>query len=154
MTTTQQDTATDAYLSVVDTAYRLAASYHAGQTDKLGEPYLDHLFRVADRVADLGPAHAAVALLHDILEDTAATEADLLAAGLDPALVEAVVVLTKTGGSNADYYARVKRHTLARNVKLADVADNADPDRLNRIADPATRDRLAAKYAKAHAALS
>lgn len=139
---------------LVATAYRLAKHYHAGQVDKLGAPYLDHVLRVAGRVVRYGPAHTAVALLHDVLEDTPATEADLIAAGIDPHLVDAVVVLTKTGGPNADYYARVRTHTLARVVKLADIADNADPARLALIPDPATRDRLTRKYATAVAALT
>jgi (p)ppGpp synthase/HD superfamily hydrolase len=138
---------------LVATAYRLARHYHFGQTDKLGAPYLDHVVRVAEKVAHLGSAHAAVALLHDVLEDTDATESDLIAAGIDPHLVEAVVVLTKTGGPNSDYYARVRRHGLARTVKMADVADNADPDRLMLITDPATRERLTRKYAAATDAL-
>jgi len=140
--------------SLVGTARRLAARHHAGQVDKAGAPYIRHLERVAGRVSDLGVGHEAVAFLHDVLEDTDATEADLLAAGLGEHIVEAVVALTKVRGeSNADYYVRVRTNTLAWNVKLADVDDNADPDRLAAL-DAPTRDRLTAKYHRARTALA
>jgi (p)ppGpp synthase/HD superfamily hydrolase len=141
-------------MSLVSAAYRLAERHHAGQVDKLGAPYLDHVVRVAGRVAHLGPEHIAVALLHDVLEDTPATIRDLIAEGIPVPVVEAVLLLTKTGGPNADYYARVRANEVARAVKLADVADNSDPARLGLITDTVTRERLTTKYARAVAALA
>lgn len=141
-------------IDIVSTARALAERFHAGQSDKAGAPYIRHVERVAASVADLGVGHEAVALLHDVLEDTDATVLDLLRAGLDEHIVEAVLVLTKSPGEpNERYYARVRTNTLARNVKLADIADNDDPVRLAAL-DVATRDRLTAKYHKARAALA
>jgi hypothetical protein len=51
------------------------------------------------------------------------------------------------------YYARIRPNPLALAVKLADVADNSDPDRLAQLA-PEVRERLTRKYAKAVAALT
>lgn len=138
---------------LVDTARRLAEQHHAGQVDKAGEPYIGHVLRVAAGVEDHGPAAVAAALLHDIVEDTAVTAADLADAGIPAEVIEAVVLLTKTGGPLDDYHARIRAHPLATAVKLSDIADNSDPARLAAL-DPATRERLERKYAKAAAALS
>jgi (p)ppGpp synthase/HD superfamily hydrolase len=137
---------------LVATARRLATEYHAGQVDKAGRPYLGHPLRVADRVSHLEAEVIAAALLHDVLEDTAATEGDLAAAGIPATVIDAVVLLTKTGGSLADYYARIRAHPVALAVKLADIADNTDPDRQAQLA-PEVRERLKRKYIKATAAL-
>ena len=137
---------------LVNTARRLAAHHHDGQVDKAGQPYLGHILRVAERVSHLEPEVVAAALLHDILEDTEATEADLAGAGISSTVIEAVVLLTNTGGPLEEYYARIREHPLALAVKLADIADNSDPARQVQL-DPEVRDRLTRKYAKAVAAL-
>ena len=138
---------------LVATARRLAAHHHAGQVDKAGQPYIGHIERVADRVSHLEPEVVAAAWLHDIIEDTPVTEADLAAAGIPAVVIEAVVLLTKTGGPLDTYYARIRENPLALAVKLADIADNADPDRQAQL-DPEIRERLTRKYAKAVAALT
>ena len=143
----------DVGAELVATARRLAAHHHAGQVDQAGQPYLGHIERVADRVRHLEPEVVAAAWLHDVLEDTAASEADLAAAGIPAAVIEAVVLLTKTGGPLDADYARIRPTPLALAVKLADVADNSDPDRLAQLA-PEVRERLTRKYAKAVAALT
>ena len=139
--------------TIVDIARRLAEQHHAGQVDKAGEPYLGHVLRVADRVAAHGPVAVAAALLHDVIEDTAAGTDDLAAAGIPDAVIEVVLLLTKTEGPLDAYYARIRAHPVAVVVKLADVADNSDPARLG-LLDAATRERLERKYAKAVAALN
>lgn len=138
---------------LVATARHLAGHHHDGQVDKAGHPYVGHVIRVSELVVPQEAEFIASALLHDILEDTAASEGALAAAGIPVAVIEAVVVLTKTAGPLDDYYARVRANPIALAVKLADVADNSDPSRLTRL-DPAVRDRLTRKYAKALAALS
>ena len=138
---------------LVAVARRLATQNHAGQVDKAGQPYIGHIARVADRVSHLEPEVVAAAWLHDIVEDTTVTEADLAAAGIPPAVIEAVVLLTKTGGPLDAYYARIRQNPLALAVKLADIADNADPARQAQLA-PEVRERLTRKYAKAVAALT
>ena len=137
---------------LVATARSLATEHHAGQFDKAGQPYLGHIERVAKRVSHLEAEVVAAALLHDILEDTAATPADLAAAGIPATVIESVVLLTKTGGPLDSYYARIREHPMALAVKLADIADNSDPARQARLA-PEVRERLTRKYAKAIAAL-
>ena len=138
---------------LVATARHLATQHHAGQVDQAGQPYIGHIERVADRVSHLEPEVIAAAWLHDIIEDTTITEADLAAAGIPATVIDAVVLLTKTGGPLDAYYARIRENPLALAVKLADVADNADPTRLAQLA-PEVRERLTRKYAKAVASLT
>ena len=138
---------------LVSPARRLAERHHAGQVDKAGAPYIGHILRVADRVSHLDSEAIAAGLLHDVLEDTAATEDELAAAGIPATVIEAVVLLTKTGGPLADYYARIRNNPIALAVKLADIADNNDPSRQALLA-PEVRQRLQRKYAQATAALT
>ncbi len=91
---------------LVTTARTLAEHHHDGQVDQAGAPYLGHILRVAEMVSPQEAEYVAAALLHDILEDTDATEADLAAAGIPEVVIAAVVILTKTGGPLDDYYAR------------------------------------------------
>jgi GTP pyrophosphokinase len=66
-------------VSLVVRAYLLAERYHDGQFRRSGEPYITHPVAVADMVADLGMDDVAVAsaLLHDVVEDTELTLAEV-----------------------------------------------------------------------------
>lgn len=115
-------------MATFDRAVQIAATAHAGQTDKEGHPYLLHVLRVALAVGD--PEARVAAVLHDVVEDTAITLEQLEAEGFSPAIVEAVRCLTRAHGAPyADYVVNLKRNPLARLVKLADLADNARLDR-------------------------
>jgi hypothetical protein len=73
----------------------------------------------------------AAALLHDVLEDTDATAEDLLADGIPADVVQAVQLLTKAEGeAYADFILRLRDNDLARRVKIADLEDNLNLDRL------------------------
>jgi GTP pyrophosphokinase len=60
-------------------AYRVAHSSHRGQHRKSGESFVHHPLCTADLLADLrlDPVTIAAALLHDVLEDTEVTRAEL-----------------------------------------------------------------------------
>lgn len=131
----------------------IAEKAHAGQVDKAGRPYVEHVRRVAAYVDPTDADAIAAALLHDTLEDTETTPADLAAAGIARPVIDAVVLLTRRSDlSTADYYARIHCDRLAREVKLADLADNTDPARLQ-LLEPAARERLRRKYRHAYQAL-
>lgn len=71
------------------------------------------------------------AWLHDVIEDTDVTAADLLARGLPHRAVEAVMALTRTPHvAPEDYYATVTTLPVAHLVKAADVASNLEPSRV------------------------
>jgi (p)ppGpp synthase/HD superfamily hydrolase len=134
---------------LVAEARRIATEAHAGQVDKIGDPYIGHPERVAEHIASVGAHDAeaiAVAWLHDVVEDTDVTLDALRSAGFDEYVVAAVDAVTRRRGeSAAEYYGRVSANSLARLVKLADVMDNTDAERMSRL-DPETRKRLARKY--------
>lgn len=138
----------------IGAAFELALTAHAGQVDKAGAPYIGHVARVAARVPEGPDSDAArvVALLHDVVEDTDVTLAEVEAQfGAD--IAQAVEALTRRKSEPGEaYYARVRNNPLALIVKRADIADNADPARLSLLPEE-TRDRLTRKYATARAAL-
>jgi (p)ppGpp synthase/HD superfamily hydrolase len=140
-------------LPLPDRAFVLAARAHAGQRDKAGLDYFTaHVYDVAERVGGQPGYVEAVAYLHDVLEDTDVTEAELRA--LFPEhVVDAVVALTRAAGEGPDdYYRRVRGNAVALLVKMADIESNADPQRMALLAEP-VRERLMAKYAHAREVL-
>jgi GTP pyrophosphokinase len=66
-------------LSIIDQAYVYSAQVHAGQVRLSGEPYLSHPLEVANILADmkLDTISIVAGLLHDVIEDTHATEEDI-----------------------------------------------------------------------------
>lgn len=138
----------------VELAERIARRRHAGQLDKGGHPYIGHPMRVAARMST--PLERTVAWLHDTVEDTGYTEDMMRADGFDERVVEAVLLLThRRGEPYMDYVRRLAADPVARHVKLADLADNMDIDRLpagERDSDAARR-RMR-KYRRAYKYLS
>ena len=69
----------EADLSIIEQAYVYSAQVHAGQVRLSGEPYLSHPLEVANILADmkLDTISIAAGLLHDVVEDTHATEEDI-----------------------------------------------------------------------------
>ena len=69
----------DADVGLVDRAYIFSAKVHDGQMRLSGEPYLSHPLEVAGILADmkLDAVSVAAGLLHDVIEDTHATEAEI-----------------------------------------------------------------------------
>ncbi|GAB3436125.1 HD domain-containing protein [Actinophytocola sediminis] len=128
----------------LDDAIQLARRAHEGQLDKSGRPYIAHTLRVMGSVS--GDHERMAAVLHDVVEDTGVTLADLTAAGCPVEVVAAVAAVSKQPGEQAaDYLARVKANPIALAVKRADIADNMSPDRMSRL-DVGTQERLRTKY--------
>ncbi len=69
----------EANLDIIDQAYVYSARVHDGQMRLSGEPYLSHPLEVAGILADmnLDTVSIAAGLLHDVVEDTHATEAEI-----------------------------------------------------------------------------
>ena len=107
----------------------IAASAHHGQSDKFGQPYILHPMRVMARVNS--PQAKIVALLHDVVEDSATTLDDLRASGFAPEIIDAVALLTKVDDEEyTGYVSRLAHNKLARTVKMADLEDNMDLRRI------------------------
>src|SRR5665647_309707 len=130
----------------VRAARDLATAAHLGQFDKAGVAYIEHPQRVVGHLVSPTNEQAAVAWLHDVVEDTPTTLEDVEAA-FGPLVAAGVDAMThRPGEPSLEYYARVKANPLALTVKTADLADNTDPVRLNAL-PPELRARLEAKYA-------
>ena len=75
-----------------------------------------------------------VAVLHDILEDTATSVTDLRSLGFDENIIHAVLAVTKQDGeSRFQAMQRTVKNPIACEVKLADLRDNMDLSRLPKI---------------------
>ena len=79
------------YTELTKKAMQLAYDAHHGQLDKSGVPYIFHPFHVAEQMND--EYTVCVALLHDIVEDTEVTIAELEKI-FPPEVTEAVRLLT------------------------------------------------------------
>ncbi|MFF9522924.1 HD domain-containing protein [Streptomyces achromogenes] len=133
----------------------LARAAHDGQTDKAGRPYAEHLAAVAGGVRARGgdPDQIAAAWLHDAVEDAALSEEWLAAAGLTTRTQAIVRALTRAPGESQEAYAaRILATPGALLVKEADLAHNADPERLAVLPEP-VRTRLTGKYDRMRALL-
>lgn len=112
-------------------AERIAREAHAGQREEsTGDDYIHHIERVVALVE--GDQAKAVAWLHDVLEDTPLTVADLRCAGISAPVVIAVELLTRTPpyDNYAQYIDNIRDagNPLALEVKLADLRDHLRPN--------------------------
>ncbi len=91
--------ASNANTDMIEVAYRLAKAAHKNQFRRSGEPYIDHPVQIAYIAAELSMDAVAIsaALLHDVIEDTPYTFADIEALfGRNVAeIVDGVTKLTK-----------------------------------------------------------
>jgi len=116
-------------MATIEKALQIAAKAHEGQKDKSGLPYILHPLRVMMRVE--GEEAQMVAVLHDVIEDTSVTVADLRQAGFSEQVIAAVLCVThQKDEPYADYVVRCKGNDVARRVKLADLEDNSRLDRI------------------------
>ena len=123
-------------MSTLEKAIALAATQHAGQLDKGGQPYILHPLRLMLQFSN--PTLQIIAVLHDILEDTATTAEDLKALGFSAEIIKSIQALTKqTGESRLQAAKRTTLNPLATQVKYVDVLDNMN---LSRINNPTARD--------------
>lgn len=103
-----------------------AAAMHEGQLRAGGEPYITHPVAVAEYLKNKGYGidYLITALFHDLLEDTAATEAEIEKIG-GKEVLSAVKLLTKRKGQSAEEYVRgIKGNPVAVAVKGADRLHN------------------------------
>ena len=107
----------------IELAIDLALNFHRGQRDADGDPYILHLMRVMLKCHSTSAKQAG--LLHDILEDTSATEDDLIQAGICPNVTQSVKRLTRIAHIDyADYILALAEDPIAKEVKIADLEDN------------------------------
>ncbi len=86
-------------LGRIGAAYQMAKMAHSGQLRKDGSPYVTHCVAAADITVDMGLDEDSIvsALLHDVIEDTNLTHADIARQFGEPVadIVEGVTKLTR-----------------------------------------------------------
>ena len=127
-------------MSTLQRAIEIAVEAHNGQTDKAGAPYILHPLRVMLALATEEMMIAGV--LHDVDEDCPGwTLARLREEHFSQPIIDAIEAVTKRAEEREDYFAfiaRASRDAIGREVKLADLRDNAN---IARIAEPTDLDR-------------
>lgn len=136
------------YTALTMKAMKLAYEAHHGQVDKAGIPYVFHPWHLAEGMKD--EISVCVALLHDVVEDTQITLADL-EKQFPPEVTQAVALMTHEDGVDYfDYVREIKKNPVARQVKLADLAHNSDSTRTEGCGiSPERRQKQVEKYRRA-----
>ena len=110
---------------LLETAIRLAAKVHKGQVDRSGKPYVLHVMRVMERGQDFD--EQVLGALHDVLERSDLTIADIEKKGFSPRVLKALDRITRRAEETYEQYIdRVVEDSLAIRVKLNDLADKMD----------------------------
>ena len=107
-------------------ALEFAKAKHKGQKRIGGDDYITHPIAVSEIVKSQGfdENYQITALFHDLLEDTDATEEEILKYG-SPEILGAVKLLTKKKGYDmAEYISAIKQNSIAFAVKEADRLHN------------------------------
>jgi guanosine-3',5'-bis(diphosphate) 3'-pyrophosphohydrolase len=114
---------TERDIVVLQKAYVFSAKAHRGQVRRSGEPYLSHPLEVANLLADMNMDRTTLVagLLHDVLEDTEVTPAELKDAfGKDvAALVSGVTKISRVQDASPDAH----RAETIRKIILAMIDD-------------------------------
>ena len=140
-------------------AEALARKYHFGQVDQSGHDYIGHPERVVrnllsqtdldDYLETEREAMTVAAWLHDVIEDCNVSRADLSSEGISDVALDIVDLMTKIKDENGNtpdsYLQNIATHELANRVKLADLADNLNEERLLKVAEP-KQQKLRDKY--------
>ena len=133
---------------LLETAIRLAAKVHRGQTDRFGNPYILHVMRVMMRGHDLD--EQILGALHDVLERSDLTVEDIGKKGFSPRVIKALQHITRDPQETYEQYIdRVVLDNLAIRVKLHDLADKMDLLHVEQL-DPADLKRYNKQLAAYH----
>ncbi len=118
-------------MPTLDKAILIAANAHQGQKTRYGETAILHPLRIM--MSMITEDEKITAILHDVIEDSDWTLDDLRNEGFSAEIVEAVDCLTKREGEDyMDYIDRTKRTSLSQTVKIGDLEDNMNMQRVNR----------------------
>lgn len=123
-------------MTLLERAIAIALESHQGQIDKAGKSYILHPLRVM--LAMKAEQEMIVAVLHDAVEDSNVTLEDLKLQGFPSEIIDAIACIAKRSGEPYfDYIQRIMKNPLASRVKIADLLDNMN---LQRIPNPMQED--------------
>ena len=121
-------------MTLLERAIAIAVEAHADQTQKNGDPYILHPLHLMMQMKT--EAERICAILHDVVEDTEWTLADLQLEGFPDEILVAVGLLTRQKGMSYEQcIEEIRPNPLARAVKLADITHNMDIRRLPQVTD-------------------
>lgn len=136
------------YTELTIKAMKIAYNAHHGQVDKANTPYIFHPFHLAEQMED--EISTVVALLHDVVEDTTITFEDLEKEFPQEVIVPLRYLTHDKEVDYLDYVTKINENPIAKKVKLADIAHNADHTRFVGMNMPQYRlDYWNKKYKKA-----
>jgi hypothetical protein len=97
--------------------------------EMLPEDKFEHSLRVGLLASRQGARYAAAGLMHDMFEDSNATEDELRRSGVTGDALMAVKLLTRGPEAYEDYVATISAsgNRLAISVKICDLLDHLDP---------------------------
>lgn len=130
-------------------ALKLVEILFKDKKDKEGKPYINHLIRVSSKLSNYNTKVAG--LLHDTIEDIPNfTYDDLRNLNFNETIIELVRLVTKDKKNIQSYHNRITKLIKSNNLealklKLSDIQDNCDLNRLAKLDEP-TRKRLYNKY--------
>ena len=114
---------------MLEKAIEIAVEAHRGQIDKAGREYILHPMRVMLRGRN--DTEMIVGILHDVVEDTPVTLDMLRLEGFSEEVLAAIDCITKNKGeSYGTFIDRVLANPLATQIKLYDMEDNLNRDRI------------------------
>lgn len=114
---------------MLEKAIEIAVEAHRGQIDKSGKIYILHPIRVMLRGEN--EEQMIVGILHDTIEDTPVTIEMLKNEGFSQRVLDAIHCVTKKKNEDYEHFiCRILKNPLATQVKLYDLEDNMNRDRI------------------------
>ena len=143
-------------MDIKEKALDFAVNAHNGQVRKAqpDKPMIMHPITTANILDEYHADDDVIAAgyLHDVVEDTPYTFADLEQMGFGEDVLEALKLLTHDDAVDyMDYVAEIKKNPIATAVKMADLRHNSELSRLDEITEKALKRRE--KYLQAMALL-
>ena len=109
----------------------IAYNAHKNQVDRAGVPYIYHPIHLAEQMDT--ETECIVALLHDVVEDTDVTFANL-EKYFSKEIIDILKLLTHDKSIDyLDYIQKIKDNPIAKKIKIADIIHNSDETRLDKI---------------------
>ena len=104
-------------------AITIACDAHQGQSSINGEPYILHPLRLLIKAKS--NEEKIIAALHDVIEKSNISLADLKSQGFDQNIIGSIDSLSRRRSeSYVDYIARLMKNNISVKIKLLDLADN------------------------------